>query len=119
LLINCGGLVLILRVNLLIHLRKPILDSFYDSLCLLGRGNIELGLGDKLPSSFLIADYSDLLGPEFTGLLIKILIHKHDRGPCPAGKNLFLHLFDQMLPILILPVDADFVNSLCHLCPLS
>ena len=42
LLINCGGPVLILRIDLLIHIRQPVSDNFYDSLCLPGRGNIEL-----------------------------------------------------------------------------
>jgi len=33
--------VLLLRVDLLIHLRKPVLDNFYDPFGLFGRGNIE------------------------------------------------------------------------------
>jgi len=42
LLINSGRLVLIFRIDLLIHIRQPVLDNFYDSLCLPCRGNIEL-----------------------------------------------------------------------------
>ena len=32
---------LLLRVDLLIHLGKPVLDNFYDPFCLLSRRNIE------------------------------------------------------------------------------